>query len=441
MPKGKLNQLARLTEEYAQKVLIHGGYVRSILSGYYTVSGLSKHVCLGDFVVHKGREFNNLGQVMRVELDFICVCPLEVSKPISLGDLVLFQGPFKIAPTSSWCGRVINALGEAIDGRPALEKGRSIMSISSNAPLSMNRQRVERGFKTGIRVIDIFTPFCHGQRLGVFSGSGVGKSTLLSMLVHVNTFDKIVIALVGERGREVREFIEDVLGNDLENFVIVVATGDESPILRRMAPLTSVTIAEYFCSQGDNVLLIIDSITRFSHAIRELAMSSGELPVARGYPPSVFTELSRLLERTGPGIEGKGNITAIVSILVDGDNHNDPISDSVRGILDGHIVLKRSLAEEGRYPPVDPLASISRLAHKVWNLEESQLVSRLKLLISRFEETRDFRLVGGYRSGVDLDLDIAVQQVPVIYEFLKQLPNQDLSSDAFSDMAMILKAQ
>jgi flagellum-specific ATP synthase len=249
----------------------------------------------------------------------------------------------------------------------------------------------------------------------------------------------VVIALVGERGREVREFIEDTLGDNLAKSVAVVATSDESPMLRKMAPLTAVTIAEHYRDQGDNVLLIIDSVTRFAHAIREVATASGEPPIARGYPASVFTELPRLLERAGPGAEGTGTITAIISILVDGDNHNDPIADSTRGILDGHIVMERSLAEEGRYPPINPLASISRLARKAWTPDQEKLVARLKALIHRFEETRDLRLIGGYRPGGDPDLDMAIKQVPIIYEVLKQTPGEPPAGDAFSDLAMALK--
>jgi flagellum-specific ATP synthase len=206
-----------------------------------------------------------------------------------------------------------------------------------------------------------------------------------------------------------------------------------------MAPLSAVTIAEHFRDQGKNVLLIVDSVTRFAHAIREVATASGEPPVARGYPASVFTELPKLLERAGPGPEGAGSITAIISILVDGDNHNDPIADSTRGILDGHIVLDRALAEEGRYPPIDPLASISRLARKAWTNDEEKLVSRLKTLIHKFEETRDLRLIGGYRPGSDPDLDMAVKQVPPIYEILKQSPGERPARDAFADLATALK--
>ncbi|MBU2327728.1 MAG: flagellum-specific ATP synthase FliI, partial [Alphaproteobacteria bacterium] len=277
-------------------------------------------------------------------------------------------------------------------------------------------------------------------RLGIFAGSGVGKSTLLSMLARADAFDKVVIALVGERGREVREFIEDTLGDNMAKSIAVVATSDESPMLRKMAPLTAITIAEHFRDKGQNVLFIVDSVTRFAHAIREVATAAGEPPIARGYPASVFTELPRLLERAGPGAEGAGTITAIISILVDGDNHNDPIADSTRGILDGHIVLDRALADEGRYPPINPLTSISRLARKAWTSEQEKLVSRLKALIHRFEETRDLRLIGGYRNGSDPDLDMAIKQVPVIYDILKQTPGEKPALDAYADLANALKA-
>jgi flagellum-specific ATP synthase len=303
----------------------------------------------------------------------------------------------------------------------------------------MTRERVRQGFRTGVRAIDIFSPLCLGQRLGIFAGSGVGKSTLLSMLARAEAFDKCVIALVGERGREVREFIEDTLGANMAKSIAVVATSDESPMMRKMAPLTAVTIAEHFREAGENVLLIVDSVTRFAHAIREVGMAAGEPPVARGYPASVFTELPKLLERAGPGAEGTGSVTAIISILVDGDNHNDPVADAARGILDGHIVLDRALAEEGRYPPIDPLASISRLARKAWRGDEEKLVSRLKALIHRFEETRDLRLIGGYRPGSDGELDMAIRQVPVIYEVLKQAPMEKPSPDAFDELATAMK--
>jgi flagellum-specific ATP synthase len=423
-----------------EALVAHGGRVKTIASGHYTVTGLSRHVRLGDFVAHQSPTGVHLGEVVRIEPDIIFVCPIEPGEPIGIGDLILRRGAFRLSPDDSWCGRTINSLGQPIDGLGPLEHGPVALPISNTAPPSMTRQRVTKGFKTGVRAIDIFSPLCLGQRLGIFAGSGVGKSTLLSMLARADAFDKVVIALVGERGREVREFIEDTLGANISKSVAVVATSDESPMLRKMAPLSAVTIAEHFRGEGHNVLLIVDSVTRFAHAIREVATASGEPPVARGYPASVFTEMPKLLERAGPGPEGTGSITAIISILVDGDNHNDPIADSTRGILDGHIVLDRSLAEEGRYPPIDPLASISRLARKAWTPDEEKLVGRLKSLIHRFEETRDLRLIGGYRPGADPDLDMAVKQVPPIYEILKQAPGERPARDAFADLATALKA-
>lgn len=438
----KLTQMAGLAARYAnpEYSVTHGGHVRMIAAGHYTVSGLSRHLRLGEFVAHRSRTGIHLGEVIRVEPDLAYVCPIEPGEPIGIHDVVIRKGAFRIAPDDSWCGRTINALGDPIDGGAPLSPGAVRRAISNSAPPSMTRSRVEKGFRTGVRAIDLFSPLCLGQRLGIFAGSGVGKSTLLSMLARADAFDKVVISLVGERGREVREFIEDTLGPNMAKSVAVVATSDESPMLRKMAPLTAITIAEHFRDQGENVLFIVDSVTRFAHAIREVATAAGEPPIARGYPASVFTELPRLLERAGPGEEGTGTITAIISILVDGDNHNDPIADSTRGILDGHIVLDRSLADEGRYPPINPLTSISRLARKAWTGEQEKLVSRLKALIHRFEETRDLRLIGGYRPGSDADLDMAIKQVPVIYEVLKQTPGERPAADAYADLANALKA-
>ncbi|MCO6187130.1 flagellar protein export ATPase FliI [Rhizobium sp. L1K21] len=423
----------------SEQLVAPGGHVRTISAGHYTVAGLSRQVRLGDFVAHRAANGVHLGEVVRVEPELAYVCPIEPGEPIGIGDTIIRKGAFRLAPDDSWCGRTISALAQPIDGLGPLIDGDKRRPIYANAPPSMRRARVEKGFLTGVRAIDIFSPLCLGQRLGIFAGSGVGKSTLLSMLARADSFDKVVIALVGERGREVREFIEDTLGDNLAKTVAVVATSDESPMLRKMAPLSAITIAEHFRDQGDNVLLIVDSVTRFALAIREVAVASGEPPVARGFPASVFTELPRLLERAGPGEEGTGSITAIISILVDGDNHNDPIADSTRGILDGHIVMDRSLAEEGRYPPVNPLASISRLARKAWTPEQEQLVSRLKALIHKYEETSDLRLIGGYRPGSDPDVDMAIKQVPIIYEVLKQTPGQPPSPDAFGDLAAALR--
>ena len=416
------------------------GTVTAVAPGHCVVVGLSRHVRIGDFLTFRHGGVSKLAEVVSLGPDELIACPVDGASQANIGERVWRRGPFRLSPDSSWCGRTINALGEPVDGLGPLRQGIASRSVTGAAPASMLRQRVEKPIRTGIRVVDVFTPMCQGQRLGVFAGSGVGKSTLLSMFAKAADFDRAVIALVGERGREVREFIEDTLGSNMQKTVAVVATSDESPMQRKLAPLTAMAIAEHFRDTGENVLLIVDSLTRYAHALREIGMAAGEPPVARGYPASVFTALPGLLERAGPGPEGAGAITAIVSILVDGDNHNDPVADSARGILDGHLVLDRALADEGRYPPVNPLTSISRLARKAWRGDEEKLVMRLKALIHRFEETRDLRLIGGYRAGSDAELEMAIKQTPVIYETLRQTPEQPPSTDAFAELADAMKA-
>ena len=339
------------------------GKVTAAAAGRYTIAGLSRHLRLGDLVEFRNGPKRRLAEVVRLDPQEAIVCPIEGTAgeaAASIGERVWRRGPFMLAPDESWCGRTINALGEPVDGLGPMRKGGADRPLDAAPPQSMKRDRVTNAIRTGVKVVDIFAPLCRGQRMGVFAGSGVGKSTLLSMFARAADFDRAVIALVGERGREVREFIEDTLGENMKKTVAVVATSDESPMLRRMAPLTAMTIAEHFRDKGENVLLVVDSLTRYAHALREVGMASGEPPVARGYPASVFTALPGLLERAGPGQEGAGAITAIVSVLVDGDNHNDPVADSARGILDGHLVLDRKLADRRTYPAMDINRSATR---------------------------------------------------------------------------------
>lgn len=423
-------------------LLKRGGHVREVSSTHYKVGGLSELARLGDLVEHRGRRGGTLGEVVHIARGEVVIAPFERNADAGIGDAVFRRGPLAVAPHPSWRGRAIDALARPMDGGPPLLRGTEDAPHAEKTPGAMERQRVGTGFHTGVRVIDIFTPLCFGQRLGVFAGSGVGKSTLLAMLAGADAFDTVVVALIGERGREVREFLEDTLGEkNMAKTVAVVATSDESAMMRRRAPDTAMRVAEYFRDRGDRVLLVLDSITRFAHALREVATGTGEPPVARGYPASVFTELPKLLERAGPGAEGAGSITAIISVLVDGDDHNDPVADSVRGILDGHVVLDRAIAEQGRLPSVDPLASISRLAGRAWTPEQRTLVTQLKAMIARFEDTRDIRLLGAYQPGADPELDMAVTQVPLIYEALRQSPADPASADAFSDLARHLRSR
>ncbi|BCG86138.1 flagellum-specific ATP synthase FliI [Mesorhizobium sp. 113-3-9] len=440
-PEDRLAALERVWRRFssADGLVKRGGLVTEVTPTHYKVRGVSDFARLGDIVEQRGQAGTRRGEIVKISRDEVVIAPFERSADAGIGDAVFRRGPLAVAPHASWRGRAIDALTRAIDGGPPLIRGDDMSG--GTTPGAMARQRVGTAFMTGVKVIDIFTPLCFGQRMGVFAGSGVGKSTLLAMLAGADAFDTVVVALIGERGREVREFLEDTIGDSMAKTVAVVATSDESAMMRRRAPDTAMRVAEHFRDQGHRVLLVLDSITRFAHALREVATGTGEPPVARGYPASVFTELPKLLERAGPGAEGKGSITAIISVLVDGDDHNDPVADSVRGILDGHVVLDRTIAEQGRYPPVNPLSSISRLAGKAWSIEQRALVTRLKSMISRFEDTRDIRLLGAYQGGADAELDIAVRQVPLIYEALTQSPRDRPSADPFSDLARHLKGK
>ena len=417
-----------------------GGRVAEVTATHIAVRGLSRGAHLGDVVEYESARGRRTGEIVRISTEEVLVSPYESSDDAVLDQPVFIEGPLRITPEDSWRGRAVDALGRPIDSRPLLHVHEH--RPQKPVPPALTRQRVDKGFKTGVRVIDIFTPLCYGQRIGVFAGSGVGKSTLLAMLAAADAFDTVVVSLVGERGREVREFLEDTIGHaTMAKTVAVVATSDESAMMRRRAPDTAMRVAEHFRDEGHRVLLIVDSVTRLAHALREVGIGAGEPPVARGYPASVFTELPRYLERAGPGTEGSGSITAIISVLIDGDDHNDPIADAVRGILDGHVVLDRSIGEQGRYPSVNPLASVSRLANKAWRDDERVLAGKLKAMIARFEDTRDIRLLGAYQAGADPDLDIAVKQVPGIYEALCQSPQDGPSADPFADLARHLKSR
>jgi flagellum-specific ATP synthase len=439
----RLSMLERLYQPFTDDRMLvkHGGRITEVSATHYCVNGLTGVARLGDVVEHRGQKGTHRGEIIQIGEKEVIVAPFERTADTGVGDVVFDRGPLAISPHHSWKGRAIDALARPIDGGMPIGSS-DPLAAQSVTPSALSRQRVETSFSTGVRVIDIFTPICFGQRLGIFAGSGVGKSTLLAMLAAASSFDTVVVALIGERGREVREFLEDTIGKEsMAKTVAVVATSDESAMMRRRAPDTAMRVAEYFRDRGDRVLLVLDSITRFAHALREVAIGTGEPPIARGYPASVFTDLPKLLERAGPGAEGSGSITGIISVLVDGDDHNDPVADSVRGILDGHIVLERGIAEQGRYPAVNPLASISRLAGKAWSPEERVLVSKLRTMISRYEDTRDIRLLGAYQSGADPDLDLAVRQVPVIYEALTQGPGDRSSPDPFADLARHLRAK
>ncbi|WP_445502353.1 flagellar protein export ATPase FliI [Microvirga sp. G4-2] len=436
-----LSELENVLLDGAGRHLVRiSGTIREVTPSYYRVVGLSQFVKLGDQVGFDANGKTQIGEVVRIDSNGLTIKPFNGRIDARIGTPAFLVSNAGLSPDPSWKGRVINALGEPLDGQGPLVPGSRPVHHDAEPPSAMTRARVHKPLHTGVKAIDLFTPLCQGQRIGIFAGSGVGKSTLLTMLAKSEGFDTIVVALVGERGREVREFLEGPIQASLHRAVMVVSTGDESPMMRRQAPRTAVSIAEYFRDRGESVLLIIDSVTRYAHAARDVALAAGEPAVARGYTPSVFSDLPRLLERAGPGEEGKGSITGIFSVLIDGDDHNDPVADNIRGTLDGHIVLDRSIADQGRYPAINVLGSISRLADHVWSPDQKELVRRLRGLIARYEDTRDLRMMGGYQPGTDQDLDQAVVLVPKIYEALRQDPSSPLSRDAFMDLAQALKA-
>ncbi|MBA2125964.1 flagellar protein export ATPase FliI [Hyphomicrobium methylovorum] len=415
------------------------GRVSRISTSFIVVTGLSKFVSIGDAVSIAGVGGPVLGEVASIDANTINVTPFVADHRIELNACVTaMSGQMTLFPHETWLGRTLDALGRPIDdGEPLLQGDRAV-PIQGSPPSAMRRSRLGAPLTTGVKAIDLFTPICAGQRIGIFAGSGVGKSTLLAMLSRAPSADMTVLALVGERSREVRDFLEDTLGETRSQVISVVATSDESPMMRRLAPVSAMAIAEYFRDQGKNVLLIIDSLTRYAHSMRELALAADEPPVARGYPPSVFSALPKLLERAGTGEEGAGTITAILSVLIDGDDHNDPIADATRGILDGHIVLDRAIASQGRLPAVDPLVSLSRLAPKIRTKQQAQFATLLIELVSRFEDTRDLRAIGGYKPGSDITLDQAMEIVPRLYDGLKQSLDEPPVADVFSFLSQML---
>lgn len=398
------------------------------------VAGLEHSVTIGSHVEVETASGSHLGEVIGVGAARCTVRLYDSSAECGLNARVACREKLVIHPAVTWKGRVIDSLGRPIDGLGPIVQG-SVAYPLDRPPLEpMTLGRVRQPCITGVRAIDLFTPVCFGQRIGVFAGSGVGKSTLLSMISRCDGFKTIVVALVAERGREVREFVEDVLEHRRSAAVTVVATSAESAMMRKLAAQTAMSVAEHFRDQGEHVLLVVDSVTRFAHALREVALSAGEPPVARGYPPSVFSALPRLLERAGPGPFASGSITGVFSVLVDGDDLNEPVSDTVRGILDGHVVLNRSIAEQGRYPAIDPLASLSRLASHVFSADEATLIRKIRAIISRYEDTKDLRALGGYKHGQDPELDQAVLITPIIYKLLTQLPNDPPAKSVFQDL-------
>lgn len=363
---------------------------------------------------------------------------------IAVGDRVeLIQSDDVIRPDESWIGTVIDALGRPLSPAPQFRHGNRRARGRNSPPPAYDRRRVGAKLETRVKCIDLFTPICRGQRMGVFAGSGVGKSTLMAMLARNTDADIIVIGLVGERGREVQDFIEEDLGPEgMARSIVVVATGDEAPLLRRQAAWTATAVAEHFRTEGKQVLLMMDSVTRFAMAQREIGLSSGEPPTTRGYPPTVFSELPHLLERAGPGREGEGDITGIYTVLVDGDDMNEPIADAVRGILDGHIVLDRRIAEQNRYPAINVQKSISRMLPGCHSSEEFTIMQAARRALARYADMEELIRVGAYKPGSDPETDAAIRLFRSLDDFLAQKRDDTLRAEqSFAEVyRMLLEA-
>jgi len=352
---------------------------------------------------------------------------------------VIATAASQVRPSPAWLGRVINAMGEPIDGKGPLVQGPSPMPYRNSPPPAHSRKRVGAPLDLGVRALNTFLTCCRGQRLGIFAGSGVGKSVLLSMLARNVDADITIIGLIGERGREVQEFLQEDLGDEgLARSVVVVATSDEPALMRRQAAYLTLAIAEYFRDEDKDVLCLMDSVTRFAMAQREIGLSAGEPPTAKGYTPTVFTELPKLLERAGPGT-GIGTITGIFTVLVDGDDHNEPIADAVRGILDGHVVMQRSIAERGRFPAINILKSVSRTMPRSANPDYLPVIMRGRQVMATYADMEELIRLGAYRAGSSPEVDEAIRLHEPLEAFLRQAKDEKSSlDDGYGLLAHIL---
>jgi flagellum-specific ATP synthase len=346
----------------------------------------------------------------------------------------------QVRPSVQWLGRVLNAMGEPIDGKGPLTQGASPVPFRNTPPPAHSRKRVGSPLDLGVRALNTFLTCCRGQRMGIFAGSGVGKSVLLSMLARNVDADITVIGLVGERGREVQEFLQDDLGEKgLARSVVVVATSDEPALMRRQAAYLTLAIAEHFRDENKSVLCLMDSVTRFAMAQREIGLSAGEPPTAKGYTPTVFTELPKLLERAGPG-SGGGTITGIFTVLVDGDDHNEPIADAVRGILDGHIVMERRIAERGRFPAVNILKSVSRTMPRSADPAFLPVITKARQVMATYTDMEELIRLGAYKAGSSPEVDEAIRLHNPLETFLRQAKEESTNlKEGYGRLDRILK--
>ncbi len=417
---GVFDALVSEISTVAQKVRM--GRVAEIGRGTVMVRGLEDVAALGDRVLIGARLG---GEVVALRRDTITILTDEMAEGLQMGALVHLIGQAGISPDNSWIGRVIDPFGNPLDGK-VIFKGRTMRPLLARAPAAATRRRLGERLQTSVAVFDTLLPLVRGQRIGLFAGSGVGKSTLLGKFARGVSTDVVVIALIGERGRELREFIERVLGPEgMRRAVVVTATSDESALVRRRCAWAAMAVAEHFRDQGLHVLLLADSVTRFAEAHREVALAGGEEASLRGYPPSVAPAIMAWAERAGPGPEGMGDITAVFSVLVAGSDMEETIADILRGVLDGHVVMDRKIAERGRYPAIDLLRSVSRSLPEAASTDENDDISFARRLLGAYDRAELMIQAGLYTKGSDPLIDNAIRVWPALDAFLGEDAPQD----------------
>lgn len=415
------------------------GRVSSVSGGVVRVTGLGDDARIGSRITIQRRSGEALaGETIQLDNGGIVALPEGPMDGIGLDDRVILSGESVIAPDNSWIGRIIDPNGCPLDGQP-VARGVVARPLQNPPPPPGNRRPLGERLDTGLALFNTILPIVRGQRLGLFAGSGVGKSTLLGKFAQKVEADVVVIGLIGERGREVRHFVDEVLGEEgLARTVVIAATSDQSPLTRRRCAWTSMAVAEHFRDQGLSVLLIADSITRFAEAHREVAVAAGEAPVLRGYPPSTAHQIMSLCERAGPGSGGAGDITAVISVLVAGSDMEEPIADILRGVLDGHIVLDRAIAERGRFPAVDVLRSVSRSLPSCATTDENNAISTFRRILSHYSKNELMISAGLYTPGSDPEIDRAIAIWPELDAFAARHQDNGIE-ETFKVLELILR--
>jgi len=408
----------------AVKPVSYLGHVSQIVG--LTIQAKGPQVSVGELCKIKTPDREVETEVVGFKDSHVLLMPLSDTQGIGPGQVVYASGEIlSVKVGTQLMGRALTGLGKPMDGKPEIESDQ-VYPVQNDAPSPLSRNRIKDPLQMGVKVIDGLLTIGKGQRVGIFAGSGVGKSTLLGMIARNTKADINVIALIGERGREVKEFIEkDLKEEGLARSVVITATSDQPALVRVKAAFLATAIAEYFRDQGRDVMLMMDSLTRFSMAQREIGLATGEPPVSRGYTPSVFSMMPKLLERAGNS--DKGSITGMYTVLVDGDDLTEPITDTARGILDGHIVLSRKIANKNHYPAIDVLASISRVMGDVTTMEHRQMAGHIKGLLATYKEAEDLINIGAYVKGSNKDIDLAVSKIDKINEFLRQQTEENIS--------------